>query len=151
MTALLYNFQDNPRYQRLVRKMASMGQHQRAIFDTALADRTFANEAMQKRLALLRMQADEISRQGALELGERRLGLGKRALGLRKSEWEAKRALTEEGRDFEKKQRRFGTLAAAVNVPIAGYFGYKGMQRDIQEAEANEAFRKKILGLIGGR
>lgn len=142
MTAMI-DWRSNPRYNRLIQKLARMRPDQRAIFDTAMADKEFANEAMQKHLQGLRLAADRQAKDRHFSLASRSLGLNKRAFDTRTN-------LTRAGMDFDKKQGRLGTYMAAANIPISGYTGYKSMQRDFDEAEATRKWRKDLLGQLGG-
>jgi hypothetical protein len=99
---------------------------------------------MQKQLKALALQADTKHRQDLIGLGERSLGLARKSL-------DVKTGLTREKRDFADKQGRLGTYMAAANIPIAGYFGAKQMERDFDEAEAMRAFRKRVYDNMGGK
>lgn len=151
MAGMIYNYLENPRYQRLIQRLSSMRPEQRAIFNTAMVDRAFGNEAMQKHLQALALQADTKHKQDLIGLGEKSLALGERRLGLSKKQFDVRTGLTREKRDFADKQGRLGTYMAAANIPIAGYFGAKQMQRDFDEAEAMKAFRKKWYDSVGGK
>ena len=161
----MISWRDNPRYQRLIQKLARMRPDQRAIFDTAMADKEFANEAMQKHLQGLRLAADLQAKDRSYSLASKRLGLRKKMfeenlgfsqktfgedLGFRQKAHEAGRGLQQEGIDFDKKQGRLGTYMAAANIPIAAYTGYKSMQRDFDEAEKTRQWWKDALAKMGG-
>ena len=53
MAGAIYNFMENPRYLKMIQRLGSMRPEQRAIFNTAMVDRAFGNEAMQKHLQAL--------------------------------------------------------------------------------------------------
>ena len=144
MAGAIYNYLESPRYQRILQRLGSMRPEQRAIFNTAMVDRAFGNEAMQKHLKALALQADTKHRQDLIGLGERSLGLSRRSL-------EVRTGLTREKRDFADKQGKLGTYMAAANIPISGYFGKKQMERDFDEAAEMKAFRKKWYDSVGGK
>jgi hypothetical protein len=136
MAGILFNWQDNPRYQRIIQRIGAMRPEQRAILKSASADTAFANEDIRKYLASLSMAADEKYRN--------------RALALREKELDVSKNLAEQEADIAKKQTRIGTGIAAANIPISGYFGMKQMDRDKEEAAAESAWRKSLLSRIGG-
>ena len=142
MTAMI-DWRSNPRYAKVIQRLARMRPDQRAIFSTAMADKEFANEAMQKHLQGLSLAADRQAK-------DRHFSLASRSLGLSKKAFDTRTNLTRAGMDFEKKQGRLGTMMAAANIPISGYTGYKSMQRDFDEAEETKQFRKKLLESYGG-
>ena len=137
MAGMIVNWQDNPRYLKMIRRIASMGPEQRAILNTAMVDEAFADQAMRKYLQAMANKADR-------EFREKRLGLAR-------DRFETRKSLVSDERDFQKKQGRWGTMIAAANIPLQGYFGYKQLQRDIDEAETTKKFREDIKSILGSK
>ena len=135
---MISNWADHPRYQRLQQRVLRMRPDQRAILSTAAADETFASEAMRKKLWAINMATQKEQRGTSLGLAERSLGLTKRKMDF-------DYGFGQEVMDVGKKQRRMGTLISAAGIPISGYFGYKQMQRDKDEAALNRRFKEKYL------
>ncbi len=129
----------DPRYQRIIQKISAMGPEQKAILDSAAADAAFGDEAMRKHLWSLRQAATDKAR-------GRGLGLEQRSLDIRKKHADVMYGLKKKGLDFAKDQSRKGTYLALANIPLAGFFGYKQMQRDIGESKLNQALKRKMLG-----
>ena len=123
MTGMISNWAEHPRYQRLAQRINAMRPDQRAILSTAAADSTFAGEAMRKKLWAMNMANQK--------------GFRDRSLSLRKRQSDFNYSFGQDVLDAGKKQRRMGTLISAAGIPISGYFGYKQMQRDKEEAELN--------------
>jgi hypothetical protein len=129
--SMLNKWATHPRYQRLQQRITRMRPDQRAILSTASADAEFASDAMRKKLWAMNMATQK--------------GFRERDLSLRKRQSDFNYSFGQEVRDSGKKQRRMGTLISAVGIPISGYFGYKQMQRDKEEAELNRKVKEKIL------
>ena len=136
MAGMIFNWKDNPRYQRLVQRIGAMRPEQRAILNSAAVDQAFGSEAMRRHLQSLSTAADEKFRNKALSLKEKELDVSK--------------SLADQSLEMDKKQSRLGTAIAAANIPISGYFGMKQMDRDKEEAAAESAWRKSLLSRIGG-
>ena len=68
-------YRDNPRYQRLIQRYMTMGPEQKAVVNTAYADREMAGEEARRELEGLRMGAQEQARRGSLDLASRRLDM----------------------------------------------------------------------------
>ena len=66
-------------------------------------------------------------------------------LGLLKQKADFDYDIQQQTLDEVKNQRRLGTLISAVGLPVSGYLGYKGMQKDLEEAALNRALAKKYL------
>lgn len=137
MTAMLNNFQSNPRYQRMIQKIGALRPEQRAIVDTAMADEAFGSEAMRKQLASMKIAADLENREKALENRGKALDLSEQAIGLRTN-------LLKDAMDFGDKQEKWGTAIGVANLPLAGYFGYEQSKRNLAEAEATKKHRQTM-------
>lgn len=131
MAGMINNFQDNPRYERMIQKLSALRPDQKAIVDTAMLDEAFAGEAMKKHLASVSTAADIANRKKALDIQEKGMGL--------------RTNLLRDRMDFDKGQQRWGTAISAANIPIAGYLGYEKMQADTEEARKNREFRDYIM------
>jgi hypothetical protein len=134
MAGMILNWQDNPRYQRLVQRISAMRPDQRAILNTALVDEGFANDAVRKHLASLAMAADKKYQDRALSLENKQIDI--------------RHSLAQQELDQENKQGRIGTALAAANIPISGYFGMKQMDRDKAQAEAERKWRTDFLSTL---
>ena len=135
MTGIVNNFQNQPRYQRLIQKFSALRPDQRAILDTAMLDEKFAGDEMKKYMTSIMTAADLANKSRSLDLQEK--------------EYTGKEALFREGQDFEKKQDRLGNYIGAATLPLSGYFGYRGAKAGMEEAEATKAHRKRIEDLLG--
>lgn len=131
----MIQYQDNPRYERIIAKIAAMRPEQRAIFDTAMADKAFAGEAMQRHLRGFVDAADARNKSRSLDLRERGLNL--------------QTGLANQAMDYSRKQNRIGNVIGAAAIPISGFFGYKQMKRDIAEADANRSLRELVRQKYG--
>jgi hypothetical protein len=138
MAGMIFNFETNPRYQKLIQKISTMRPEQRAILSSAAVDSAFGNEAMRSHLQGLIQKADLSNRSRALDLSQRRSDiayeLGRGRLDLAK-----------QGADFNRKQNRFANIIGGLTIPVEGYFGYKQMQKDTAEAGKY----KKLVDMLG--
>ena len=75
-------------------------------------------------------------------------GLNERRLALEENRVNTNYGLRTQAIDAADKQAKYGSLIAAVGVPINAYFGYKEMMADKAEAAENKELRKKLLERI---
>lgn len=134
MTAMNKNFMDNPRYQRMIQKISALRPDQRAIVDTAMADEAFGSQAIKKQLASMGLAADIANKKKSLDLSEQAMGL--------------RRNLLKDELDFGNEQEKWGTAIGVANLPLAGYFGYKQANRNLEEAEATKKHRQNMEFLM---
>ena len=145
MAGIVNDFTGSPRYQRMIQKMAALRPEQRAIVDTAMLDSAFADDAMKRHMRGMSVAADAINKDRTLANKEKSLDLQKQSLGLRTSLGKDKLDLYKKNMDWGEKQADLGTYIEAASLPVAGYFGYKQMQADQDEAEQTRKFRDKLL------
>lgn len=130
MTAMVNNFQSNPRYQRMIQKIGALRPEQRAIINTAIADEAFGSEAIKKQIASMGIAADVANKKKELDIEEMGMGL--------------RRNLVEDAMNFGNEQERWGTAIGIANLPLAGYFGYQQANRNLAEAEATKKHRQTM-------
>ena len=134
----MFNWFDSPRYQRQVQRLMAMSPESRKWLNTAMLDSRFGSEEMRKTLWALDEKAKREQR-------ARQLGLAERGLSLRKKTRKAELGLRREQEDLRRKQARLGEYIEMAGIPVSGYFGYKQMQRDIEEANRWNTFMNQYL------
>ena len=131
MTTPMIDFENDPRYQRAIRKISALTPENRAILDTMAIDETFATDAIRRRLRGLTLRADVSRRQFRREGLKLQKETAKTGIGLRRR-----------AQDLATKERRWGTYISAANIPLAGILGYQRLKLDTARA-------KQITGLTG--
>ena len=66
------NFQDHPRYQRMVQRLGRVAPHQRAILNTLSVDAQYADENTRRMLQGMRLEADKDYRDKSFALRKKR-------------------------------------------------------------------------------
>lgn len=108
---------ESPRYQRAVQRINRMSPTERAVWDSRIADESFATEEIRGRLHSMRAAADK-------QFATERLKLGERGLGLKEREFR-----------FQKGQLPIAYGIGAAGVLASGYYGYRKQQSDTESAE----------------
>ncbi|MHC4753384.1 MAG: hypothetical protein ACYTFW_26410, partial [Planctomycetota bacterium] len=117
-------FLNNPQYQRALQVYSRFDPTRKAIIDTVIADRQFANEEMRNKLNLLKMGYER-------ERGEKAHKLDKERLGLQKEAFRTSMDLQKRGLDVSSKYADYlsDTASAAEtlgwgNIGVSGLRGY---------------------------
>ncbi len=111
-------FLQDPRYQNAILKMSRLGPYESAAIDTAIADRSFANKDMQRRLLLLQMGARQRAQGRQHEMGGRRVKHADRMRGERYD-------LRKDQSDFDYQNLKIGTGIQAVGSAADIYAGHR--------------------------
>jgi len=171
MTAMRSSFYMTPEYQKA---LAKLNREERSVLGSLLLDTNAAEAEMKRYLAFaelgskekatareLGIKESEISKK--YELGKEQLAsygilkekeiaqdltLGREKMATTRdismSQMGSKYGLEQQSIDYEKSQYPWTLGLGIADVAAGGLLGYGKMKRDINEAEATKAFRKKL-------
>lgn len=141
----MFNWMQDPRYQRAVQKYEALSPSDRAIANSAL-EAAFAGQAMEKQMALKRMAIQRQEHEGRLALGEKALEL-KGDLGRRRLDLGADRLSNlKKANELQQEDTGFAQTLALGNIALSGVSGYLGYKRDLM----TESAIRKLISQYGG-
>ncbi|MBU1003028.1 MAG: hypothetical protein KKE73_10955 [Proteobacteria bacterium] len=121
-----------PKYQRLLQKLMTASPNQRAVVNTAWADRAMAGEQAQKEMQAMEAGWRQKARDKSLDLAQRRLDLSQ--------------SIFDERNDMVGDQNAEANRVAAVGVGTHGVLGSMQGDLDRQRARRLELLAAKFGG-----
>lgn len=123
------SWQNSPRYQRAMQKIAALRPEHRAILQNVTADAGFADERMRKSINSMIQATANTSRRKGLDL--RKEGFAKRV------------GMAERDLDYNKGQSKKAFGLGLANLGLSGYSGLKQRQRDKELMDRIDAMTKR--------
>lgn len=132
---LKINWLNDPKYQKQIQKLMRATPDQKAIINTVIADRQFADAEMRKQLELANIAAQELAHEREYELGTGHHELGKEWLEFKKEQWAKDYELKKEEFDIWKDESDLAELLGYGNILVSGLGGIEDLKRKKREAD----------------
>ncbi len=121
--------EDNPQYQKAIRRLMNLGPEHQAVLDTVLLDEAFATKEIRAKLSDMSRQARELQQ--------------KRTLSLATKRQTSSLALKRKARDIESSDRSITELIAGAGAGLSAYQGYQ--DRDFARKQAGMIRKQSLL------
>lgn len=126
--ASVRGYMDNPLYQKRLQRLRALNPNQKALLDTAMADRQFADAEMKKYLYGIGLEAE-------LQGAEARLGLAERGMKLAEQKISYDISQTEKATDIAKRNLKLSALSSVGE-------GLLGLGEKAQRAKLTKMYMK---------
>ena len=144
MTGISTDFQQNPRYQRVIQRLNAMSPENRKSLNAALADKAFTTADLRHKMRLADLGASKLSAKRNLETGQERLQLGRKSLKNRKKAagraWLERRKL----RKGAETRGKYADIISGVNLLGSTWLGHQKRKqtRDPEPTGVDNSFYK---------
>ena len=121
-----------PHRQKILRKIMNMSPEQRAVVNTAAANRLFADEDATKMLQVMDLAQRKREFEARHQLAEKQFGLAKK------------------GYKFARNQQNIANVFAGLGVGIAVATGWMDLVEKQKQANRIDLLTRRYAGLLGG-